>query len=953
MADYALSVFDGVRVYPVADPLIKKSEEMLWGTTLTASAGTLTNLANATNSKFDGLVATWAPAATGGTQYLTHTVIGDSGEANLNFVSRIDLVVRFYVSAALTNDSFTLQVYDGTAWTTLATFNTGNQPPTTLTEFIYNVTATLNTIAKVNAAQFRFAYTRAGAVDTSILIDEVKISLKRLWVEVETNVAVDENVAVLLFSFTSLDVFDSVAVEENVQIRVTPLRVNVFDSVAALENVDISLSAIFASVFDLVSIAENVSTRLDVLNVSVADDVAVAENASVFLTNWNIDVFDLAVVEEHINTRVNWLNIKEVFEEVAVAEDVNLSVPELPISVNDSVALAEAVSLFLDRLNFSVEEPFDILVTEHRDVLDLIVEVGVVAEELYADDFAFIVLESLNVFVEDNVSVEEMTLEFIRIFFAKSDDVLVEENVSFNMPVAFDVNDSVAIAEAVLLLPAFLNLSVNDSVVVEDEGYLTSRASIIVNEGIGVVEYFNVSLSELFINLYESISIIDNFYNEAFSEIIADDSVAVTDVLFGLVVDPLNRSVYEEVWMWEDVSPFFDILFANVVEPFGILITEVGQIIDLIVEVGVTPEGTFVTEDLEIYLDCLPVDVFEIVGVNEEVSFVNGILEVLVWEDVAVVEWSNLLDIFVDLGVSEDITITEYIELWFGSLSIFVVDSVMTGDEFISSGGGVEVGDDVGVSGGALADWLSVSEEVVLSKYNLYEGIEVAEDIGVVDGVEPSINALFTNVYEPVGVLEWASILDIVIEVPELWESLSVVDVLVIGLILEVNVFEPVIFVAEHDALGFNLAFGLVFEAVNVSDVLRIVLLIWDAYPRIFDVSPRERIFEIDKVNTRRGEVMRTPVVMKQPEEVFAVGLQYVSPDLEEGAYIASCSVKIKPVETSGGLVAEGDVVVEPTMVSQMISGGTSGHNYYVEFMVVTSGGHTYEDEIYVKVRER
>ena len=93
---------------------------------------------------------------------------------------------------------------------------------------------------------------------------------------------------------------------------------------------------------------------------------------------------------------------------------------------------------------------------------------------------------------------------------------------------------------------------------------------------------------------------------------------------------------------------------------------------------------------------------------------------------------------------------------------------------------------------------------------------------------------------------------------------------------------------------------------------------------------------------------MKIPIVIKKPDEKFSIGFEYISPDLEEGATIASCEVSISP---SGGLVVDGSPVVEATKVSQVVKEGTDGVEYWVTFKTTTSGGHVYEDKIFVKVR--
>jgi hypothetical protein len=95
---------------------------------------------------------------------------------------------------------------------------------------------------------------------------------------------------------------------------------------------------------------------------------------------------------------------------------------------------------------------------------------------------------------------------------------------------------------------------------------------------------------------------------------------------------------------------------------------------------------------------------------------------------------------------------------------------------------------------------------------------------------------------------------------------------------------------------------------------------------------------------------MRIPQVTKKPNEMFPVGLKYTTPDLDEGESIVGCEVTITPNE-QGGLRASGSPVIDTPIASQMIYSGLDGHEYYVNFKVTTSGGHVYQDSIFVKVR--
>ena len=94
----------------------------------------------------------------------------------------------------------------------------------------------------------------------------------------------------------------------------------------------------------------------------------------------------------------------------------------------------------------------------------------------------------------------------------------------------------------------------------------------------------------------------------------------------------------------------------------------------------------------------------------------------------------------------------------------------------------------------------------------------------------------------------------------------------------------------------------------------------------------------------------KVATLQKSPAEQFAVGIKYVSPDLDEGQRIVSCTVEITPTVV-GGLEKDGTPVIETDIVSQMIKGGVDGSDYYVKFLSVTSVGHVYEDSIFVRVR--
>ena len=94
---------------------------------------------------------------------------------------------------------------------------------------------------------------------------------------------------------------------------------------------------------------------------------------------------------------------------------------------------------------------------------------------------------------------------------------------------------------------------------------------------------------------------------------------------------------------------------------------------------------------------------------------------------------------------------------------------------------------------------------------------------------------------------------------------------------------------------------------------------------------------------------MIIPELVKSPNEKYAVGLEYIAPDLEDGATITAVVCTLSPDD--GTLKKSGVPVIDSAQVSQVIYDGTDGTNYYVIFKTTTSEGNIFEDSIFIKVR--
>ncbi|MFC1991957.1 cytochrome c3 family protein [Chloroflexota bacterium] len=175
---FPVAVTDGEYIFSDSPPRgdlapLAPATEYVYGTAQSCSF-TITDPDNSIDLAFNDTTASAQGAwSENTTNNWTFTAIQD---ATLTPTS-VTAEYRFYVDAGWSDDSFTVEVYDGTSWSTLEIFSNSNSPPTTLTTKSYNVWAVLDTQAKINAAQMRFrGVGMTGGADTfTIYVDEVRL----------------------------------------------------------------------------------------------------------------------------------------------------------------------------------------------------------------------------------------------------------------------------------------------------------------------------------------------------------------------------------------------------------------------------------------------------------------------------------------------------------------------------------------------------------------------------------------------------------------------------------------------------------------------------------------------------------------------------------------------------------------------------------------------------------
>lgn len=78
--------------------------------------------------------------------------------------------------------------------------------------------------------------------------------------------------------------------------------------------------------------------------------------------------------------------------------------------------------------------------------------------------------------------------------------------------------------------------------------------------------------------------------------------------------------------------------------------------------------------------------------------------------------------------------------------------------------------------------------------------------------------------------------------------------------------------------------------------------------------------------------------VEKAVAEQIRVRLYYRKPQLDDGETILTATAVVTPV----GLTLVGDVVILGGRIEQVVSGGTAGKEYLIQFTITTSGADTY-----------
>ena len=810
--------------------------ENLWGTSWNSTAPTVTNGANMVDSAFNDVVADIELDNLG---QVTWDVIDNTAVLDYAEIDAIELQVRFYGDTAdLSGGAVNLEIYDGTTWHLLTTYGPTSNTPVALTTVVNDVKALLDTLVKIDACQVRFDVTTKKN-NEYLHVDEARLVVR---------------------TRNKVNVFDLSTIAEAVQRG--PNRVSVFDSVAIVEDANVALDTLYINEFDSVSIEEWVYTYLDVLHVFGFDDHYV-------LVTEHVDVVDLMVeigvvseylyVSEYVAVYPTELFI-DVYDEVSVTESVVVTFPDLLFSVYDDITTLECV-MCAYRLSIDVADSTSLV----EDVVPLLPELNIYRPEyLEIEEY----VEVLDIVVEVFTVFDELSVleDIAATTYADLREVMWGQTVVSSWPVtdkqnAEDqaYNDSVAVVHTDLSNGNVRWSAIQDTEELNDDFIVSASVTVRFRFDAAIVSGY----VELILNNGDGDTILETFDSGNYFTTLTTKGYDVTAqlntrkrinnavvMLRGYSLNSPNIEldevqillakrrpfVVEDIPVVEDVSIYLPELFASAYD--DTLITEVAQILDNVIEVGVVPDFVSLVEAPTLQVDHLYTEASDDVSVQDIVtpdlvvaSSVYDATSVL--EDVAVVLEPLVIDVNDSASVTEDATTSLGKDL-----SIFEVVSVVE-DIAVVVAKGVDVGELV------LVD--ETAELMFILLADVYDEVASVEDAVL------QIDSLFLLASDDVGVVDVPTMNDLVIELGPTIETVATTED--IGIVLEhlnSSVYDSVA-TAENIDVVIEALVVSVFDSLTVTEYatthdLVIELFAFDSVSALDVFEPEKGFIAVDEV---------------------------------------------------------------------------------------------------------
>lgn len=519
-------------------------------------------------------------------------------------------------------------------------------------------------------------------------------------------------------------------------------------------------------------------------------------------------------------------------------DEVQLLVYTRKPEVSDNVAVVEDVTVYLDELFMSASE--DMLITDVAILNDLVIELGVVEDTVNVlevvtlqPDHLFMsahdavtIQENITIAIEtkplvyDEVSItEDATVSLETLVVSVNDTLSVAESVTVDVKLKIDVYEDTSVEESAVVIVALV-VEVNELIIVDETDIVDLLILPDVFDSVSVIEDVIAQLSKLFLATGDDVSVSDvATMNDLVVELgPATEDVSVTeDVSFDV---PADVAVNDTVSVVEDAVLGIQ-LSIDVYE--DVAVVEFATITDIVIELGPVYDEVAVSEYIsisDIVIELGPV--YDDVSITEYVTLFDIVIELgPVYDEVAIAEYATLFDIVIELGpVYENISVTEYATTHDIVIELFAFDTVGVLDVPVT-GFPLDVYDDVGV-GGAIIDWAFIEELVFMG-----------------------LSELFVDVGDDIFIEEYAQMLDIIVELPLLYEEVGISEESVVDLQTDMILSEDL---TVQEAIGVDALIEVQFiQGVTVVEATTVIPEYEDLWPQFFLVTPRQRMFRVDK----------------------------------------------------------------------------------------------------------
>lgn len=407
-----------------------------------------------------------------------------------------------------------------------------------------------------------------------------------------------------------------------------------------------------------------------------------------------LETFEIFNLIESVNI-YSGVNLP-AFDNISIDEAVKIILTVLNFQAEDSSILTEDLVNYLGVLNIDIIEPFHCLITEHVDILDLMVEVGVVMEAIYAQDIGHASLDQLFIKVEDSKLITEYFSDYISAL-----------NISLGQDIAIDE-----------FVREYLNV-----------------LNISPGEYIGIGEYSKAYLDILsvmtldFINLTETIEVLDLIV-----ELMVISSINTFDI-----ADIILQILFIDIAQDITASQFLAIENPNIwLESLDTITVQEYTIPGIIIEIK-TEEDIGITEYHQSLLSGLYIGVITEINIIEWIDVLDLIIELTRLEIIAISDQRDIVVSPLIINTQESLTVGDeaqvhdvIIEL-FTDESILVLDSLITGEDVY--------GEDWAFLTGALREEIYVEEQFInyidRLLFKEYEVIDIVEYFFIISFLQP------------------------------------------------------------------------------------------------------------------------------------------------------------------------------------------------------------------------